>query len=379
MIDILVPQLPESVSDATVAKWLKTSGDDVRENDVILELETDKIMLEITARASGKLTILKTEGSRVKTDEIVGQINQDDTIESRSISNDAKHTSERISTKHLDVQNQPEFDDRQSQLSPSKRREQHQDQVKSEPQTSTDIMSASSISTNTTKRVPMSPIRRTIAQRLIDAQHNTASITTFNEVDMSQIIQTRKLYGDEFLKMHDTKLGMMGFFIKAACEAMDAYPEINAYIEGDDIIYNQDCHVGIAVATDAGLVVPVIKYANKKSLAELESALVSHATKARNRQLSVSDLQGGTFSITNGGVFGSMLSTPILNTPQSAILGLHNITDRAVVVDGTIVIRPMMFLALTYDHRIIDGKQAVSYLMSIKKSLDDPRRFLLDL
>ena len=387
--EIRVPLLPESVSDAVVASWLKQVGDHVKEGDVLCELETDKVMLEVPAVESGILQeILCEAGSKVKAEEVLATVEQ------------GVPAKEPVKLKpSLSSDTQPVVHS-DPPISPSVRRSLHANDLtkdavtgsgkhgrveqqdiadalldKEAPEPTKDPMDAAA----ETERVPMTRMRARIAQRLLASQQQTASLTTFNEVDMTKVMELRANYKDLFIKKHGVKLGFMSFFVHACAKALQAFPVVNAYVDGEDIVYNKHAHIGIAVSTDKGLVVPVLHGADTMSMHEVEGAIVDYATKAKSSKLTLDDMSGGTFTITNGGVFGSMLSTPILNTPQSAILGMHNIVNRPMAVDGTVQIRPMMYLALTYDHRIIDGAQSVQFLVMVKQLLEEPSRSLLDI
>ena len=396
-LEVKVPLLPESVSDATVASWYKKVGDVVKEGDVLCELETDKVMLEVPAVESGKLIeVLAEVGAKVAAGEQLAKI--DTALE--SISTAVVDTN--IDKPVLDDEDVPasEVSVLDPPASPSVRKSLHendlslsevkgsgkhgrvleedvQEKMDSTMKSVTMDLEPHVATLNDTIKVPMTRMRMRIAERLLQSQQQSASLTTFNEVDMSNIMALRSKYKDAFMKKYGVKLGFMSFFVQACTYALEAFPEVNAAIDGSDIVYNKHAHVGIAVSTDKGLVVPVLKQANAMNMNDIEMAIVDFANKAKQAKLTLDEMSGGTFTITNGGTFGSMLSTPILNMPQSAILGMHNIVERPVVVQGEITIRPMMYLALTYDHRIIDGSQSVRFLVTVKQLLEEPSRALL--
>lgn len=400
-VDILVPQLPESVPDAVVATWLKHLGDFVEQDEAILELETDKVMLEVTAPATGILSEVKANsGETVSNDDVLGVV----TEQAKAVESGAGELDEaspeppmspsvRQSLAEHDLSYQQvegsgkkgrilkqDIEKHLQQSSDKQQPDHHQEQLASQNRMADEFIDEEHYYTNRPeKRVPMTRLRKRIAERLVTAQHTAAILTTFNEVDLTEIKRMRQQYKERFEKVHQGKLGFMSFFVKSSTEALKRFPEVNARIEGDSIIYQGYYDVGVAVSTERGLVVPVIKNADQMSYADIEKKIVDYAVRARNNRLDIEELSGGTFSISNGGVFGSMLSTPILNPPQSAILGMHKIEDRPVVRNGEIVIRPMMYLALSYDHRLIDGKTAVSFLLKIKELLEDPASLLLEL
>ena len=383
-IEIKVPVLPESVPDATISSINHKLGDIVSEGETLLELETDKIMIEVPASSAGKLTEIKvSEGDQVKTDQLLCILDETVKPEAQPKEEVKVEASKDVPTSVVKDNNKPEPIEKATKAkteaisaapvegSPSLRR--------SIMTGETDSIQPIMTSSRRENRVPMTRIRATIADRLIDAQQSTAALTTFNEVDMQAVMTLRNDNKKEFEAHFGVRLGFMSFFISACCLALQKFPEVNASIDGKDIVYRDYQDIGIAVTTDRGLVVPVLRDANALSMAELESSVVTLATKARDGKLSLEDMSGGTFSITNAGKFGSLLSTPILNPPQSAILGMHNIIERPVVINGEIVIRPMMYLALTYDHRMIDGATSVQFLMHIKRLIEDPNRLLLNL
>ena len=409
-VDIKVPSLGESVTEATIARWYKSIGDSVSIDEPLLELETDKVTLEVPAPVSGQLTDIKVkDGDTVEVGAILGAIAEGAVASEKAP--DPQPTIETIKEEPIvekpkaeevkEVETIKEPASVSNELSPAVRKivaENNIDINKINPSgkngriTKEDALSSISSQSNeivspskpkatnsnqTTERVTMSRLRKTIAKRLKDAQNTAAILTTFNEVDMTELIKVRNEYKEFFEKKHGVKLGFMSFFVKACITALKEIPEVNAEIEGDDVIYKNYYNIGVAVGTDQGLVVPVIKNADELIVADIEKEIASLGKKARDGKLSISDMQDGTFTISNGGVYGSLMSTPILNPPQSGVLGMHKIQERPIAIDGEIAIRPMMYLALSYDHRLIDGKAAVTFLVRVKESLEDPRRILL--
>jgi len=392
-IEIKVPALPESVADATVAQWHKKPGDFVKRDETLLELETDKVMLEVPAPHDGVLEkILKPTGSTVTAQEILGIVNESAAGAQKAAdkapeaaAKEVAAVAEKASTVSAELSPAvrrlvTEHDVDATKIAGSGKggritREDVQEHLKKPAQKE----STSSIQpgARTEERVPMSRLRARIAERLVEVQHNAAMLTTFNEVNLRAVMDLRAQYKDTFEKAHGVKLGFMSFFVKAAVEALKRFPVVNASLDGNDIIYHGYYDIGIAVSTPRGLVVPILRDADTLSMAEIEKEIAAYAEKARSGKLTMEEMTGGTFTITNGGIFGSMLSTPILNAPQSAILGMHNIVKRPVVENDQIVIRPMMYLAMSYDHRIIDGRDSVSFLLTIKQALEDPSRMLL--
>jgi len=375
--EVKVPILPESISEATVAAWHKKPGDYVEIDDVIVEIETDKVVLEVPAEESGVLSeILEKEGETVSENQVLGLL--DDKAKEVEVEAPAEEIVAEIPTQETPAEEVVE--EVPIQEAPA---EEVVEEVEVEEaqniasDDSSNLNEAPVMSNRMEERVPMSRIRKTIANRLHSATQNTAMLTTFNEVDMSEILTMRSSYKEAFEKKYSIKLGFMSFFVKAAVESLKKFPTVNAYIDGNDIIYHAYCDVSVAVSSERGLVVPVLRDAHKMEMHEIEKRITDFAYRAQEGSLGVDEMSGGTFTISNGGVFGSLLSTPILNSPQSAILGMHKTEDRPVVVDGEIVIRPMMYLALSYDHQIIDGKEAVQFLISIKEALEDPARLLL--
>ncbi len=402
-IEIKVPPLPESVSDATLVAWHKKSGDGVQRDENLVDLETDKVVLEVPAPAAGTLSEIRVEEGATVTAGDVLAILEEGEVAAEAPAAEAEPAPGEAAAEPAD---EPA---RAPKTSPAVRRllEEHDLDAtmvsgtgKDGRITKADVMAflKDDESSNVTpgdvaapvaeeggvvalerseRRVPMTRLRARIAERLVEAQQTAAMLTTFNEVDLTEVMALRKRYRDDFEKRHDVRLGFMSFFAKAAVEALKKFPVINASVEGTDIIYHNYYDIGIAVSTDRGLMVPVIRDVDQMSFAQFEAELTAMAGKAQAGTIGMEELTGGTFTITNGGIFGSMLSTPILNQPQSAILGMHSIQQRPMVVDGEIMARPMMYLALTYDHRIIDGKEAVQFLVTIKEQLEDPGRLLL--
>jgi 2-oxoglutarate dehydrogenase E2 component (dihydrolipoamide succinyltransferase) len=372
MKEIKVPVLPESITEATVAAWHKKPGDYVELDDVIVEIETDKVVLEVPAEESGVLSeITAEEGETVSEQQVLGLIDDADSGDTKSSETDNK-SEEKEAASHASQSNEPESQEQETHL------EEKVTQAPIEsPKPSPESISPKQIGNRMEERVPMTRIRKTIANKLHSATQNTAMLTTFNEVDMSEILSMRASYKEAFEKKYSIKLGFMSFFVKAAVESLKKFPTVNAYIDGEDIVYHAYCDVSVAVSSDRGLVVPVLRDAHKMGMHDIEKGIVDFAVRAQDGTLGIDEMSGGTFTISNGGVFGSLMSTPILNSPQSAILGMHKTQERPVVVDGEIVIRPMMYLALSYDHRIIDGREAVQFLISIKEALEDPARLLL--
>jgi 2-oxoglutarate dehydrogenase E2 component (dihydrolipoamide succinyltransferase) len=373
MKEIKVPVLPESITEATVAAWHKKPGDYVELDDVIVEIETDKVVLEVPAEESGVLSeITAEEGETVSEQQVLGLIDDEaDSGDTKSSETDNK-SEEKETASPASQSNEPESQEQETQV------EEKVTQAPIEsPKSSPEPISPKQTGNRMEERVPMTRIRKTIANKLHSATQNTAMLTTFNEVDMSEILSMRASYKEAFEKKYSIKLGFMSFFVMAAVESLKKFPTVNAYIDGEDIVYHAYCDVSVAVSSDRGLVVPVLRDAHKMGMHDIEKGIVDFAVRAQDGTLGIEEMSGGTFTISNGGVFGSLMSTPILNSPQSAILGMHKTQERPVVVDGEIVIRPMMYLALSYDHRIIDGKEAVQFLISIKEALEDPARLLL--
>mgnify|MGYP003973572729 FL=1 len=393
--EIKSPTYPESVADGTIANWVKKEGQEVKQDELIAEIETDKIVLEVLSPINGKIQkIIKDEGEIVNSGELIAQIEESSTLQNKK------------SDQNIEVENLKEVDISQS-YGPAVRRmleefnldpknisgtgkdgriskadiKNYLENSKkiSENNTEKNIEKIDNFSGRDEERVKMSRMRSTIAKRLLSVTQETAMLTTFNEVDMKPIKGLREKYGTEFLSEHGLKLGFMGFFVAASINALKKFPVANASIDGDDVIYHGYQDISVAVSTDRGLVVPVIRDADIMSLPDIEKSILEYSEKAKEGKLTIEDMQGGTFTISNGGVFGSLLSTPILNAPQTAILGMHTIQDRAVVIDGKIEVRPMMYLALSYDHRLLDGKDAVGFLICIKEQLESPQKLLLNL
>ena len=395
-IDLLVPALGESVVEATVAKWMKSSGDSINADEPIVELETEKVTLEVPSPVSGILQeIVANEGDNVEVGALLGILSEE---KSRVVEKIPAPNQEKTETKEKN--NQIKLEKKNEHLSPAVKRiitEQNLDpsQVSStgkdgritkgdvleslKNQDKSETITTSEKNSFDEERVPMSRLRRVVAKRLKEAQNSAAMLTTFNEVDMSSVMSLRSEYKDTFEKEHKIRLGFMGMFVKASIAALKAFPAVNAEINGDDIIYKKYNNIGVAVGTPQGLVVPVIKNAQNLSLSEVEKTINDMGTRAKDGKIGMDELSGGTFTISNGGVYGSLMSTPILNPPQSGILGMHKIQKRPVAVGDNIEIRPMMYLALSYDHRIIDGREAVSFLVKIKEIIEDPRRLILDI
>ncbi len=406
-IEIKAPQFPESVADGTVATWHKQPGEAVKRDELIVDIETDKVVMEVLAEADGVLTeIVKNEGDTVLSGELLGKLEAGATASapaaapaksaapaSAPASSAASSGEDAIlapAARKLAEENG--IDPNSVKGTGKDGRVTKEDLVaaieakKSAPAAAKPAASAAAAPVvtaggdRTEKRVPMTRLRAKVAERLVEAQSNMAMLTTFNEVDMTEVMALRSKYKELFEKTHNgVRLGFMSFFVKASVEALKRFPAVNASIDGTDIVYHGYQDIGVAVSSDRGLVVPVLRNAELMSLAEVESGIATFGKKARDGKLSIDEMTGGTFTITNGGTFGSMMSTPIVNPPQAAILGMHNILQRPMAVNGQVVIRPMMYLALSYDHRLIDGKEAVSFLVTIKNLLEDPARLLLDI
>ncbi|MEY0693420.1 2-oxoglutarate dehydrogenase complex dihydrolipoyllysine-residue succinyltransferase [Providencia rettgeri] len=399
-VEILVPDLPESVADATVATWHKKPGDSVQRDEVLVEIETDKVVLEVPASEAGVLeAIVEDEGATVLSKQLLGRIRLGD---STGIPAELKEAQESTPAQRQTASLETESNDA---LTPAIRRliaehdlnpadikgtgvggrltredvEKHLAANKSAaPAAKAPEAPQAPLAHRSEKRVPMTRLRKRIAERLLEAKNTTAMLTTFNEVNMQPIKDLRKQYGEVFEKRHGVRLGFMSFYVKAAVEALKRYPEVNASIDGDDVVYHNYFDISIAVSTPRGLVTPVLRDVDAMSMADIEKKIKELAVKGRDGKLTVEDLSGGNFTITNGGVFGSLMSTPIINPPQSAILGMHAIKDRPMAVNGKVEILPMMYLALSYDHRLIDGSESVGFLVAIKDMLEDPTRLLLD-
>jgi len=421
MSDIKVPTLPESIADALIVTWHKQEGDAVKRDEVLVDIETDKVVLEVPAAEDGVLgKIVEGEGTTVTAHQVIGSIE----VGAAAAPSAAPAAKAAPTAAPAGQSDDESAGSGPGQTSPSVRKllAEHgleasdvkgtgkngrinKDDVERHVSNSGSNAGATSVAASPTaspaaapatasapvlalpigdgdrteKRVPMSRLRARIAERLLSATQNTAMLTTFNEVDMHAFIEMRKQYKDKFEKSHGIKLGFMSIFLKAATEALKRYPDINASIDGDDVVYHGYCDIGVAVSSERGLVVPVLRNTEFMSLANMEAAIADYADKARTGKLSIEEMSGGTFTVSNGGVFGSLLSTPILNPPQSAILGMHATQDRPVAINGEVVIRPMMYIALSYDHRIVDGKGAVGFLKTIKELVEDPARIVFDL
>ncbi|MGF6154423.1 2-oxoglutarate dehydrogenase complex dihydrolipoyllysine-residue succinyltransferase [Pseudomonas fluorescens] len=404
-IEIKAPTFPESVADGTVATWHKKPGDAVKRDELIVDIETDKVVLEVLATADGVLgAIVKNEGDTVLSDEVLGSIGEgsavaaapaaaaaapaqaaalsvvgeDDPVAAPAARKLAEESGINIaSVAGTGKGGRVTKEDVVAAVAAKKAAPAAAPAKAAAPAAAAPVFAAGD---RTEKRVPMTRVRATVAKRLVEAQSNMAMLTTFNEVDMTEVMALRSKYKDLFEKSHNgVRLGFMSFFVKAATEALKRFPAVNASIDGGDIVYHGYADVGVAVSSDRGLVVPVLRNAELMSLAEIEGGIANFGKKARDGKLTIDEMTGGTFTITNGGTFGSMMSTPIVNPPQAAILGMHNILQRPMAINGQVVIRPMMYLALSYDHRLIDGKEAVTFLVTIKNLLEDPARLLLDI
>jgi len=404
-IEIKAPTFPESVADGTVATWHKKPGEAVKRDELIVDIETDKVVIEVLAEADGVLAeIIKNEGDTVLSNELLGKLTEGGAAAAAPAAAPAAAAAPAQAAA-------PAAAGDDAILSPAARKLAEENGIdpnsiagtgKGGRVTKEDVVAAVEAKKNapaaaakpaaaaaapvvatgdrTEKRVPMTRLRAKIAERLVEAQSSMAMLTTFNEVDMSEVMALRSKYKDLFEKSHNgVRLGFMSFFVKAATEALKRFPAVNASIDGNDIVYHGYADIGVAVSSDRGLVVPVLRNAEQMSLAEIESGIATFGKKAKDGKLSIEEMTGGTFTITNGGTFGSMMSTPIVNPPQAAILGMHNIVQRPMAINGQVVIRPMMYLALSYDHRLIDGKEAVTFLVTIKNLLEDPARLLLEI
>lgn len=383
-IEVKVPALPESVADATVASWHKKVGDFVKRDENLLDLETDKVVLEVPSPADGILTeLLVTQGTVVKAGELLAKLEEGAAPVAKAeetATTSATEEAKGPAVRRLAAEHEVSKADL-SQLAKDGRvnAADLRDFVSHQPETSKAPIIAATAGPREEKRVPMTRLRAKIAERLVQVKNETAMLTTFNEVNLHAVMNIRQQHQDAFVKKHGIKLGFMSFFTKAVVAALKQYPSVNASIDGNDTVYHGYFDIGIAVSTDRGLVVPVIRDADTLSLAQIELQIQDYANKARAGKLALEDMQGGTFTITNGGIFGSMLSTPIINPPQTGILGMHKIMERPVAENGQVVIRPMMYLALSYDHRLVDGKESVQFLVTVKDMLEDPARLLLDL
>lgn len=380
-IEIRVPQLPESITDATLVGWHKRPGEAVSRDENLADLETDKVVLEVPAPANGVMRELKVQsGATVKAGDLLAVIEEGAAVKAAAgttAKTPAEGTGDRVTA---------------GKLSPSARRlvEENRLDPAAIPASGRDgrvtkgdvigyLDKRPAPDARAEQRVPMTRLRQRIAERLLEAQSSQALLTTFNEVDLTAVQELRARHKDRFEKLEGVKLGFMSFFVRAAIEALKRFPVVNASVDGAEIVYHEYYDIGVAVSTDRGLIVPIVRDADTKSFAQIEKEIAAYAARARDGSIAIEDLTGGTFTITNGGVFGSLLSTPIVNAPQSAILGMHKIQERPVAMSGAVAIRPMMYLALTYDHRIIDGRDAVQFLVAVKESLEDPARMLLGL
>ena len=375
-VDIKIPTLGESVSEAIVSTILKPSGSHVKLDEEILELETDKVNQVLYAPQSGQLTLNIKVDETVKIGQLIGFIDTDAKVATPPATAIEPPTPKAPLEKPSPVK---KIEGESARVSMSDFAASIQEAPKTPPSAIKQEIRSPSVTNEKSTRKKMSSLRKVIAERLVSAKNTTAMLTTFNEVDMSSVMQIRSSEKDNFLKKHGVKLGFMSFFVKGVVAALKSIPEVNASIDGDEIVSYKTYDIGVAVSTERGLMVPVIRNCDQLNFGGLEKAIETFSKKARDGSISIDDLRGGSFTITNGGVFGSLLSTPILNPPQSAILGMHSIVKRAVVINDQIVIRPMMYIALSYDHRIIDGKEAVLFLVHLKNSLEDPSRLLLDL
>jgi 2-oxoglutarate dehydrogenase E2 component (dihydrolipoamide succinyltransferase) len=396
-IEVKVPVLPESVADATVASWHKKVGDRVTRDENLLDLETDKVVLEVPSPVDGILKeILFKEGDTVSSSQILARIEEGSAAPAKTEKQDDKEADKQGTSASEDKSTSPAVrrmlaeNDLQAGQIPSSGKDGRitkedvlsfieEKRETSKPATAQTKAAPAPMGAREERRVPMSRLRAKIAERLVQAQHNAAMLTTFNEVNLKAVMDLRAQYKDSFEKKYAVKLGFMSFFTKAVVEALKRFPSVNASIDGQDIVYHGYYDIGIAVSTERGLVVPVIRDADQLSMADIEKSIADSANRARQGKLSMDEMQGGTFTITNGGVFGSLLATPIINPPQTAILGMHKIQERPIAENGQVVIRPMMYLALSYDHRLIDGKESVQFLVNVKELLEDPARLLLNI
>ena len=419
--DIKSPQFPESIFEGTLSSWLKKEGDSIEQDEVLAEIETDKVVIEVTATKDGVMEkIIAPEGSTIKSSEVIATFVEGNKISKVSVQNNKDNSKKhKVSSKKEKVKEEKSKDiekniknleetkttvDNSSiskglRMGPAAKKLLLEKDI--DPEfikatskkglvTKNDVLNAQTVAEDTTKtndtkinagfdskRVPMTRLRSVVAKRLVESQQQTASLTTFNEVDLMEVKNLREKYKESFQKKYDVKLGFMGLFLKAASIALQDMPIVNASIDDDDVIYHGFQDIGVAVSTERGLVVPVVRGVQNKNIAEIEQSILELSNKAREGSLSIEEMTGGTFTVSNGGVFGSLISTPILNPPQSAILGMHKIQDRPVAINGTVVIRPMMYLALTYDHRLLDGKDAVTFLVKMKESLESPESMIL--
>lgn len=383
-IEIKVPELPESVADATIATWHKKPGETVARDENLVDIETDKVVLEVVAPDDGTIEeIIKDAGSNVTAHEVIAKF-------TKGVVNNSATPVESADPEKAEVKAETKPAAKVDEQSPAVRREVKKENINLDSVTGTgkdgritkqdlkpQAIASIPVGAREEKRVPMTRLRARIAERLLSAQQSAAILTTFNEINMQPVMDLRTEYKEKFEKAHGVKLGFMSFFVQAVVEALRRFPDVNASIDGGDVVYHGYYDIGIAVSSDRGLVVPVLRDVDAMSMADIEKQIKSYGISAQEGKLSIEDITGGTFTISNGGVFGSLMSTPILNPPQSGILGMHKIEQRPVVIDGQIVVRPMMYVALSYDHRIIDGAQSVGFLVTIKEMLEEPARLLL--
>lgn len=381
-LEVKIPAVGESVTSGMISAWLKKDGDAVSKGDALLTLETDKVSTEITADAAGTLRINAQAGAEVKIGEVVATIEAGAAAPAKAA---AENTAEAKPAEAKSPETKPAKKAAKPEAvpapvaAPAPVAETPAAAVAAANESLAVISeNIAPLETGRVTRKRLSPLRRKIAAQLVMAQHTAAILTTFNEADMSAVMTLRKAMGDDFQKQHGIKLGFMSFFIKAVVAALKAVPQVNVRVEGDDLVQNHFYDIGVAVGTERGLMVPVVRDAHRKSFAEIERDLVAYAVKAREGRIGIDDLSGGVFTISNGGIYGSLLSTPILNPPQSGILGMHKIQERPVVVNGAVVIRPMMYLAMSYDHRVVDGREAVTFLVRVKEAIEQPSRLLLE-
>ena len=397
MTEIKVPTLGESVTEATVATWFKSPGDTVAIDEMLCELETDKVTVEVPSTVSGTLSeIIAKEGDTVALDAILGIVSEGEFVKTKT-EKSVKNIAPKIDKKIKDIENAPSAKklmkeneiNEQTLLGTGRDGRIMKEDVlnvltsemikdDSANKTSETVQNVKENNNEQIERIKMSRLRMTIAKRLKEAQNTAAMLTTYNEIDMSSVMEIRSKFKEVFEKKHQVKLGFMSFFVKACCHALREIPEVNAKIDGDDLVFHKYINMGVAVGTPTGLVVPIVKNADSMGFADVEKTIGELGKKAREGKLSIEDMQGGTFTISNGGVYGSLMSSPILNYPQSGILGMHKIQERPIAINGNVIIKPMMYLALSYDHRIVDGKGAVTFLVRVKEMLEDPHRLLMD-
>ena len=376
-VELVVPSVGESITEVEIGDWLKNPGEQIHQDEPVVVIETEKVTVELPAPASGTLTTtLKHKGDKATVGDVIGYMEPDGAVgalgEAQARQREAPRGEAQARQREASRNDRPEV----AHGAPLQKQPKSEEQRKSQQQPPQPKVSPSA---REEQVIPMTPIRRRIAERLVEAQKSAALLTTFNEIDMSAVLALRRRHQETFQAKYHIKLGLMSFFVKAAIEALKTVPQLNAEVRGHDIVYRNYHDIGIAVGGGKGLVVPVLRNAERMSFAEIETAIADFANRAQANQLKVDELQGGTFTISNGGVYGSMLSTPIVNPPQSGVLGLHAIEDRPVARDGAVVIRPMMYVALTYDHRIVDGREAVTCLKRIKEIVEDPARMLLEI